>query len=251
MNKQKLLLFAMTLAVIGGGAALLGHLHKNQKLGAPGVRTEPLEGAVKGSPNVHVVLPALVLDYTSTEIPVDGLVTNVLPPDTSFGQRYYTASDGFAIMLNVVLMGSDRTSLHKPQFCLEGQGWHIDQAKQTDARVPVGRPYPYELPVAKLSSSRDLNLHGQVVPGRGIYVYYYVAENAISASTSGNERMWLLARDVLLTGILQRWAYVSYFAICAPGQEDATFERMKKFIAAAAPDFHLTPRVEGTETAKR
>jgi hypothetical protein len=251
MNKEKLVLFGLTLALIGGGGALLGYLHKNQKLGEPGVRTEPLADVKKGSLNVHVLLPALVLDYTSEELPQASIVTNVLPHDTSFGQRLYKATDGFEILANVVLMGSDRTSLHKPQICLEGNGWHIDQAQKTDAHVPVQRPHPYDLPVAKLTTSRDINLNGQTVPHRGIYVYYYVADNAISAGTYGVERMWLMARDMLRTGVLQRWAYVTYFAVCAPGQEDATFERMKKFIGAAAPELQLTPRAEGTETAKR
>jgi hypothetical protein len=247
MKKEKLILFGMTMALIAGGAGLLNHLHQHQKLGVPGVRTEPLSD----SKNLQVVLPPSVLDYTSEIIPVDGLVTNVLPRDTSFGQRLYTAADGFEIALNVVLMGADRTSLHKPQFCVEGHGWHIDQSLQTDARVPMEKPYRYELPVAKLTASKDINVKGQMVPGRGIYVYYYVADNAISAGTYGIERMWLMARDMLRTGVLQRWAYVSYFSVCAPGQEEATFERMKKFIAAAAPEFQLTPRADTTQTAQR
>jgi len=53
--------------------------------------------------------------------------------------------------------------------------------------------------------------------------------------------MWWMARDLIRTGVLQRWAYVSYLAICEPGQEDATFERMKTFIAASVPEFQLTP----------
>ena len=239
MNREKLILFGMTFGLIAAGGGLLNHLHQHQKLGEPGVRTEP----VSDSKNLHVVLPALVLVYTSEEQPVQSIVTNVLPRDTSFGQRLYTASDGFQVALNVVLMGSDRTSLHKPQICLEGNGWHIDQSLKTDERIHVERPYPYELPVAKLTTSQDR--------ARGIYVYYYVADNAISAGTYGVERMWLMARDMLRTGVLQRWAYVSYFAVCAPGQEEATFERMKKFIAAAAPEFQLTPRGDGTQTAKR
>ena len=47
------------------------------------------------------------------------------------------------------------------------------------------------------------------------------------------------------TGVLQRWAMISYFAVCAPGQEEATFERLKKFIAASAPEFQLVPRPNG------
>jgi hypothetical protein len=53
--------------------------------------------------------------------------------------------------------------------------------------------------------------------------------------------MWWLARDLLRTGVLQRWAYVSYFSFCAPGQEDAAFERMSKLIAASVPEYQLPP----------
>jgi hypothetical protein len=54
--------------------------------------------------------------------------------------------------------------------------------------------------------------------------------------------LWRVPRDLLLNGILERWAYISYFSACEPGQEDATFERMKKLIAASVPEFQLVPR---------
>jgi hypothetical protein len=43
---------------------------------------------------------------------------------------------------------------------------------------------------------------------------------------------------------MERWAYVVCSAVCFPGQEDATFERLKKFMVAAVPEFQLTPRPE-------
>jgi hypothetical protein len=60
-------------------------------------------------------------------------------------------------------------------------------------------------------------------------------------TTDNFQRMWWLARDLLRTGVLQRWAYVSYFSVCAPGQEDAAFERMNKLIAASVPEFQAPP----------
>ena len=60
-------------------------------------------------------------------------------------------------------------------------------------------------------------------------------------TTSHEQRIWWLTRDLLTTGVLQRWAYISYFAVCLPGQEDATFEKMKKLIAASVPEFQLPP----------
>jgi hypothetical protein len=48
-----------------------------------------------------------------------------------------------------------------------------------------------------------------------------------------------MARTLLTTGVLERWAYITFFAPCQPGQENETYERMKKLIAAAVPDFQL------------
>ena len=54
--------------------------------------------------------------------------------------------------------------------------------------------------------------------------------------------MWWMADKLVRTGVLQRWAYVSCLAVCYPGQEEATYERVKKFIAASAPEFQLVPK---------
>ncbi len=245
MNKQKWVVFTTALCLMAAGVGLLSHLRSHQKLGRPGVKTVPI---ADGS-SVRVVLPPHVLNYDSQEIEQDAIVTNTLPKDTCFGQRLYKAPDGFETAVNVVLMGTDRTSLHKPQFCLEGQGWSIDQAASLTTKVPIQRPVLYDLPVVKLIARKQTEIDGQRTLACGVYVYWYVADGALSASTSGFQRMWLMTWNLLRTGVLQRWAYVSYFATCAPGQEDATFERMKTFIAASAPEFQLTPAPRETPVA--
>jgi hypothetical protein len=247
MNKQNLILSVLTLSLIGGTAGLLAHLRTNQRLGLPGVKTSPLAN----SRNLKVELPELVLDYTSQDSEVDKIVLGTLPADTSFGQRSYTAPDNFWIQLNVVLMGADRTSLHKPQFCLEGQGFHIDQGASAETSVRMEKPEAYDLPVVKLIANRQTMINGQPTALKAVYVYYYVADGAISASALGFQRMWWMARDLVRTGVLQRWAYVSYFAVCMPGQEDATFERMKKFISASVPEFQLGPTPVDTRVSAR
>src|SRR6266481_245849 len=107
MNKQKSILLGLTLAMIAGTGWFLAHIHSFQRLGKPGVKTRPLAG----SQNLEVVLPEHVLDYDSEPIPLAEIVTNTLPPDTSFGQRVYKSADGFQVAIQVVLMGGDRTSL--------------------------------------------------------------------------------------------------------------------------------------------
>jgi hypothetical protein len=238
MNKKTVTIFIAALTLIVGTGAALAHLRSHQRLGRPGVKSSPVPGDVR----VQVELPDQVLGYKSKSIPTDEQVLRVLPQDTSFGQKLYTGADGWQMMMNVVLMGGDRTSLHKPQFCLEGQGWHIDQEASSETTIRVDRPFPYQLPVVKLLATKEVvDANGQRHVLRGVYVYWFVADGAISASVSGYERMLWMAREMALTGVLQRWAYVTAFGVCQPGREDATFERMAELIAAAVPEFQLTP----------
>lgn len=239
MKKQPWILFLSALLLIGGAAGILSNVRSHQRLGAPGVVTQPISGTNR----LHVVLPESVLDYTSEEVAVDEMTYSTLPKDTSFGNRHYKAPDGFVTALSVVLMGRDRTSLHKPQFCLAGQGYSIDQAASAADSIAIQKPCRYDLPVVKLVSTKQVTADGQNQIVRGVYVYWYIADDQLSASVSGLERMWSMARRLLSTGVLQRWAYVSCFSVCVPGQEQATYERMKKFIAAAVPEFQLVPPV--------
>jgi hypothetical protein len=238
MKRQKAALFSIALILIGGTAFLLTGFQARQRLGAPGVKAHPL-----GQGNrLEVDLPEQVLDYQSEREEMDELTKAILPADTSFGRRLYRAPDGFSTLLTVVLMGTDRTSLHKPQFCLTGAGFEIDPRASGEATVPVQQPCAYDLPVIKLIATKKATTDGQPQELRALYVYWFVADHQLSASVSGFERMWSMATGLLRTGVLQRWAYVSCFAYCAPGQEDAAFARVKRFIGGAVPQFQLTPQ---------
>lgn len=243
MNKQKWIILISTLGLIGGAATLLTELRTHQKLGPPAVKTSPLAD----SQRLAVQLPERVLDYTSEAEEVQNIVLDTLPPDTSFGQRRYTAADGFIVDLDVVLMGTDRTSLHKPEFCLQGQGWELDGTRSESTSVHMDRPRAYDLPVMKLLGRKQVVQNGRTISLVGVYVYWFVAPGEYTAHHW--QRMWWMAEDLLRTGVLQRWAYVSCFHYCLPGQEDAAFERMKKMIAASVPEFQLTPDPAGALAA--
>ena len=118
MNRQKWLMLTLALTLVGGTALALTQLPKRQRLGAPGVMTRPLPGSIR----LEVLLPEEVSGYDSQSQEQDEVTLNTLPKDTSFGQRLYTAKDArdFQVRMQAVLMGTDRTSLHKPQFCLTG-----------------------------------------------------------------------------------------------------------------------------------
>ncbi|MGI8964694.1 MAG: exosortase-associated EpsI family protein [Limisphaerales bacterium] len=240
MKKTNGIIFVLALAMIACAAGMLLRLKSQQKLAPPGLKigAAPLfdpEGKQVASRSIS--LPETVLDYHSKLLPVTAQEFMALPKDTTFGKRIYQSTDGFQTMVSVVMMGTDRTSIHKPEFCLVSQGWAIDQANEVS--LSITQPVPYNLPVMRLTTSlpsKDEN--GRTLTRRGLYLYWFVADNQLTAKHT--ERVWGTVKNLLKNGTLQRWSYVTYFAQCWPGQEEATFERMKKFIAASVPEFQLT-----------
>ena len=226
------LIAALLLMAVAGGAIF--QLQTRQTLGRPGVLAEPQAG----SPRWRIPLPEQVAGMTSQEVPAAEVELSALPADTSIGKRLYTATNGAPLLLQVVLMGRDRTSIHQPQYCLTGQGWLIEQTEEV--RLPVAGPQPHEIPALKLTASKVFTTEsGQRVPVRAIYVYWFVADGALTAHRS--QRLRWMAEELLKTGTLQRWAYVACFAQCLPGEEDQTFARVKEFVAEAVPEFQRSP----------
>lgn len=248
MNTTKKIFLVIALVMIAAAGVFLAQFKSFVKLTPPGVTVRPLPGAK--DPVVEVVLPENVLDYTSIWRTQDAIVTNTLPADTSYGMRIYTAQDNFWIQTSVVLMGYDRTSHHKPQFCLTGAGWNIDPNVSKMESIHMNHPVEYDLPVIKLISTRQQLMDGKPMKLRSLYVYWFVSDNEVSGDESGLSRMWSMGKELVQTGVLHRWAYVSCFAPCLPGQEDATYERIKEFIKAATPQFQLVPGPAKQASAK-
>jgi hypothetical protein len=234
MKIQKWLILLIVFALMAGTAVLLTRLKASQKLGQPGIKATPIPGSVM----MQINLPERVLDFASTNVPEPELVLSYLPKDTSYAERFYEAPDGFGVTGTIILMGADRTSIHRPEYCFQGQGWDVES--KTEVKIPIAGAAPYELPVMKWVTRKTVETaDGQKQEIRGVYVFWFVADNELA---TGNVRLQCdLMRDLLLEGILQRWAYISYFTACAPGQEEDTFARMTKLIAASVPDFQLPP----------
>jgi hypothetical protein len=241
MNKGSLKILTSVLLLVGTAAGILSGWKTIQKLGLPGVKVVAEQvfdekGSLAGTNSAF--LPERVLDFVSKPVGITRLELDWLPKDTTYGRRYYKAPDGFEMLASIVLMGTDRTSIHKPQYCLPGQGWNINSSESGITSVRIDRPHPYDLPVMKLmTTAYSDKLDGEKSRVRGIYVYWFVADGEITADHL--QRMWWMARDLVFTGTLQRWAYVGCFTTCSPGREEAAFERMKEFIAGIVPEFQL------------
>jgi hypothetical protein len=236
MNKSKWLVLAAALGMMGATGDYLAKVRQRTHWGPPGVKVgpgqlyDPLGRLVAQQ---SVLLPEEVLGCKGIDMPVTQTELDALPKDTTFGRKLYRM-DNYAVAASVVLMGSDRTSIHDPHYCLEAADWHIEKTEQVV--LPMDRPYPYNLQALKLTSSRTVkNSRQQPILLRGLYVYWFVAADHLTANQG--ERMWSIARTMVERGVLERWAYISYFVTCRPGEEEATFTHLEQFIRASVPEF--------------
>jgi len=236
---SKFVHYILALALIAGTAGLLNYTKAHQKLGAPGVKVVAVpmlntNGAV-ASPQ-SVPMSENVPGYSSVPNGVTKAEYDVLPKDTTWGRRVYTPSNGTPIYATVVLMGNDRTSIHQPELCLTAQGWKITKSEVIS--VPMSRPRAYSLPVMKLTTSlRAIDERGMPMAVSGVYLYWFVSEDKLTAMHSA--RVWSILKVLLSRGVLERWAYISYMVPCAPGTEDAATESAIRLIQATVPEFQL------------
>lgn len=233
MKRRERILLIVGLVLIASVGVGLKVLKARQRLGAPGVKASPIAGTIR----MNIEMPTNVPGWEAEPKEMDKVVVDALPPDTSMAEMSYKDGQGASIMMTTVMMGTDRTSIHKPQFCLPGAGWIIDDSRSGPTKVRIEGTRPVDLPVMKLAVNSTREDNGQEVHYSGFYVYWFVAGDAVTEEHW--QRMWWMTRSLIEKGELQRWAYISVFAPCLPGQEDATFERVKKLMNAALPQFQL------------
>ena len=234
---KNLLMLILVSGLVGGVGGFLSYWKSHQQMGKPGVQLVK-ESSEKLPP---VKLPDWVLDLVGEDLEVTVVEKEALPPDTTITKRRYKNADGFYIDIMVVLMGLDRTSIHKPQYCLTGAGFQIKETEPVT--IPIAHPEEYELPAMRLKSSKLF----KGVEYSGLLYYWFVDEHHVTEEH--HQRMWLMAKDLFTKGQMQRWAYVTDSSYSVPGNEEPTYKKMREFIKAAIPEFQMTiPQKDDSES---
>jgi hypothetical protein len=231
--REKFLLVA-GLAMMLVAAGCLLYLKSRQSLGEPGVKTQARPDSVRLDISIPTNVPGYVAEPKDKE---SRKVEEMLPEDTSITTVSYEEPGLPPIIATVVLMGTDRTSIHNPEFCLPGAGVTIDWSRSGLETVPLDRPHPLDLQVMRIHGAGQREVNGKAVDFSAVYVYWFVTEDAVTAERW--QFMKWMADSLITKGVLQRWAYVSYLTYCPVGQEAETFGRIKKLINATAPEFQL------------
>jgi hypothetical protein len=129
------------------------------------------------------------LDWIGQKVPVSAVERAILPPDTGFSRKNYVSLQDRTqqVFVSIVLSGRDRSSIHRPELCLVGQGWII--RGRFAHRFGYPGAAPASVPATGLQVQREVALPGGgrlEVPA--LVAYWFVGCGRVVAAQW--ERMW-------------------------------------------------------------
>ena len=161
---------------------------------------------------------------------------------TRFARRNYRNLDGYEISVSIVLSGRDMsTAIHRPERCLQTQGWTL----QGSDHFAMSLPQRGTFPVAELLSTRLAPAGAATATQELQAFYWFVGEKDICA---GHWDRWAIDnRDRLFRGVNQRWAYILVSGAVPTAKDPKDNEAVRKwsqnavreFIRMLAPKIHL------------
>lgn len=157
-------------------------------------------------------------------------------------RKNYRNLDGYEIIVSIVISGRDMsTSIHRPERCLQAQGWVLQDSDQFAMTLPQRGTFP----VVQLRATRLAQNGDSVMTHELQTLYWFVGENEICA---GHWSRWAIDnRDRLFRGLSQRWAFILVSGGVPvpkdPKDNDAARKWsqtvMRDFIKTLAPKIHL------------
>jgi exosortase/archaeosortase family protein len=206
--------------------AFLVHVSNSVERGSSGV-------ALDADGKSPVELPSFIgTEWIGRREAVTEVERQILPPDTGFSRKTYVSLEDPSkqVFLSIVLSGRDRTSIHRPEICLVGQGWTIRES------------FPHEflygksgrIPARVLRVEKDVSTPAGRVRIRQIVAYYFVGGDVVVA-----DHWDRMARDVwnrVVHGRADRWAYILLQTGASDGAE-AALGRIQEILDATLPTF--------------
>lgn len=222
--------FVVSLAVVLLASAEVLYLHH--------VATAPVGGevgvALAPDGRNPVELPTFLgHEWVGYPAEVTAAEREILPPDTGYSRMTYVATrDNRQVFLSIVLSGRDRTSIHRPELCLVGQGFTItDQASHVFSSALPGHG-TFKATVLRVRHEQK-TAHGPVqVPF--VVAYWFVTGDATAATHW--QRIALDTWNRVVHGRADRWAYVLLYTDATDG-EAAAFGRMQAVLNGTESTF--------------
>jgi EpsI family protein len=222
------------LALAVGEMIFLRQLAMMPPRGAAGVRL-----AADGKNPIE--LPAFLgIEWTGRPEKVTQAELDILPPDTGFSRKFYFNHRDPAkrVLVSIVLSGRDRSSIHRPELCLIGQGWTL--ASTTTRRFDYPGQPAAAFPATVLRMQREVSVPASagkasarmIVPQ--LVAYWFVGSDGVVPSHW--QRLAHDAWNRVFHARADRWAYVLVQTDAADG-ESAALARMQAVLHETLPAF--------------
>lgn len=198
-----------------------------------------LMGEVKTSEELplKLPLPTFVSTWWGQTIPVSDMERDVLPSDTVISKMLYRNPAGFEIFSTILISGREGRSIHRPEYCLPGQGWVIVGSEKV---ILQSKASPTPIEVTKLLLERtDKMPDGTEIKRKLINLYWFEGNNRQTAHHW--QRVLWSTTDKLFDRVNHRWAFLTFFsevtgAYHPSGLNEAqTIEMMDGFIGVLRP----------------
>ncbi|GAB5560626.1 MAG: hypothetical protein SynsKO_22730 [Synoicihabitans sp.] len=210
--------------VVAAGVVSVGLIERLEALGRTARAGVPL---AEDGLNPMMLPKFIGTDWLGKDAEVTSVEREMLPEDTGYSRRMYVSLDDQRqqVFVSVVLSGQDRSSIHRPELCLVGQGWSIAGQKPIEIAG--------DIPAALLDLRREaVTPRGERVEVTSLFAYWFVGRDEVVRSTW--ERMAHTALNRLRLRP-DRWAYVVVQTTVLPGEtEENTLARMTSVISPLA-----------------
>jgi len=157
----------------------------------------------------------------------------VLPKDTVMLKKQYENRDDpeITVFTSVVLSGKDRTSIHRPEVCLDAQGSVIESSRLVDVPLQSGQ-------VLKV---KVLNLKKTISPTYTHYSYYaYFFIGKDRTTPLHFERLAWMALDRVFRNVAHRWAYIAVSGTRSPIEGDTEYvKQIQEVVGNLYPQISL------------
>lgn len=182
-------------------------------------------------------------DWAGKPAEVTAIERETLPPDTGYSRKTYFALNDASqqVFVSVVLSGRDRTSIHRPEICLVGQGWSVE--------AQALHRFTETLPATVLRIRHEaVDANGRHVVVPALFAYWFVGANGPVATH--RQMQWENAVERLVHWRADRWAYVVAQTTALDGEE-AAMARLQAVIGPLEPVLAVRPQIAGSLSAQK
>ncbi len=166
--------------------------------------------------------------------PMTFMEAAILPDDTEILKKRYQHPLDEVVMASIVLSGAERSSIHRPEVCLQGQNQRITRSRV----IPVPIEGRDDLDVMVLDIRRSFRgRDGQTHEALGYYAYWFVGSGR--ETPHHVQRMIWMATDSIFSRVAHRWAYISVSGARAGHDDDAYLDQIREFVAEFYPEMAM------------